>query len=247
MVRAPKFDTVILLTGPAEQPVLAAALRGHNPSLTVQAAATLAELEALAPHFPRARLIGFVTSVVVPGHVLQALGFGAYNFHPGPPQYPGRFPSLFAIYDRATTFGATAHVMTERVDAGPIIGVDFFPMPPQPTLAAVDTLAFARLARLFWHRAEALARQPEPLAQLPIQWGARKSSRRSLAALREIPVDVTKEELERRIAALGHGHHGLGLTVTLHGHSFRYVRAEADDKIEAPSVVPMKEPEAAPA
>jgi methionyl-tRNA formyltransferase len=203
MARTPLFDTVILLTGPAEQPGLAAALRGHNPQLIVHAAASLAELQALTPHFPRARLIGFVTSVIVPTHVLKALGYGAYNFHPGPPQYPGRFPSLLAIYERATTFGATAHVMSERVDAGPIVGVDYFPMPHEPTVARIDAMAFARLARLFWHRAKALATEPKPLPVLPILWSGRKSTLRSIAALCQIPADIAAEEMERRIAAFG--------------------------------------------
>jgi methionyl-tRNA formyltransferase len=201
MPGAPTFDTVILLTGPAEQPALTAALRGHNPSLTVHAADTLAALEALAPLFPRARLIGFVTPVVVPARVIAALGFGAYNFHPGPPHYPGRYPSFFAIHQRAKTFGVTAHAMIERVDAGPIIGVDYFAMPAQPNLLRVDALAYARLARLFWHRARELATQAEPLPALPIAWSGRKGTRRALAALCGLPADSTTEELERHIAA----------------------------------------------
>jgi methionyl-tRNA formyltransferase len=203
MARAPIFDTVILLTGPAEWPALTAALRGHNPSLIVHAAASLAELEALAPHYPRARLIGLVTSVIVPARALDALGFGAYNFHPGPPNYPGRYPSLLAIHERAAMFGVTAHVMHARVDEGPIVGVDYFPMPPQPTLARVDALAFAHLARLFWHRAKALATEPKPLPVLPISWSGRKSTLRSIAALCQIPADTAAEEMERRIAAFG--------------------------------------------
>jgi methionyl-tRNA formyltransferase len=238
MLCAPTFDTVILLTGAAEQTALAAALRGHNPSLSIRAAATLAELEALAPNFHHARLIGFVTSVVVPGHILKTLGFGAYNFHPGPPHYPGRFPAHFAIYDQAAKFGATAHVMTERVDAGPIVGVDYFSMPPRPTVERLEVLAFTRLARLFWHRAQALACDPAPLPRLPIPWSGRKSTLRSLAALCDIPMDIAKEELQRRIAAFGDGHYGLSPSVTLHGHVFRIVKAEAEHEVEAPSIVP---------
>src|SRR6185312_4287553 len=112
-----RMRDLILLAGPVEQPVLAAALRAHNPDLTVHPVATLAELDAFGTGLlARARLIGFCTSVIVPRRVLQALGFGAYNFHPGPPEYPGWIPAQFALYENAAEFGATAHVMIEEVD-----------------------------------------------------------------------------------------------------------------------------------
>src|ERR1700742_508355 len=116
------FDTIILLTGPVEQAVLAAALLGHNPRLTVHWVAASDALARVDPAtLARSRLVGFATPVIVPPHVLDALGFGAYNFHPGPPQYPGWAPAHFALYERATEFGATAHMMAARVDSGPIV------------------------------------------------------------------------------------------------------------------------------
>ena len=59
----------------------------------------------------RARLIAFATPVIVPGRILASLGYGAYNFHPGPPQYPGWAPAHFALYEQANEFGATVHAM----------------------------------------------------------------------------------------------------------------------------------------
>lgn len=104
------FDTIILLTGPVEEAALTGVLRGHRPGLRICPAKSLADLKAFEPEFlRRARLIGFVTDAVVPTRILKALGFGAYNFHSGPPHYPGWVPAHFAIYERAVTFGATAH------------------------------------------------------------------------------------------------------------------------------------------
>ena len=108
----------------------------------------------------------------------SALGFGAYNFHPGPPHYPGWVPAHFAIYNKASYFGATAHVMIERVDAGPIVGVKMFDIPPNTSVLRLQELAFVELARLFWHLAPALATQSEPLAELPVRWSGTKSTRR---------------------------------------------------------------------
>lgn len=53
----------------------------------------------------------------------------AYNFHGAPPEFPGRDPHHWAIHRDAAEYGATLHVMTEKVDAGPILRVCRFPMP----------------------------------------------------------------------------------------------------------------------
>jgi methionyl-tRNA formyltransferase len=233
------FDTIILLAGPVEQPTLTAVLRGHNPQLDVRPAKSLAELDAIDQDvLTRARLVAFVTPVVVPARLLGALGFGAYNFHPGPPHYPGWVPSHFAIYDKASHFGATAHVMIDRVDAGPIVGCKLFRIPPDKTVASLEAMAFVELARLFWNLAKPLATLPEPLPELPIQWTGTKSTRRMYEAKCDIPTDISKEELDRRIAVFGAGHFGISPTVTLHGHAFRYSAPEAENKVDAPSIVP---------
>jgi methionyl-tRNA formyltransferase len=233
------FDTIILLTGPVEEGPLTDVLRGHNPQLDVRAVKSLADLETLSPDLlRRARLIGFVTDVVVPARILKAIGFGAYNFHPGPPHYPGWVPAHFAIYERAEYFGATAHVMAERVDAGPIVGFKMFGIPPNTSVVRLQEMAFVEVARLFWALAPKLAAQREPLAALPIKWSGVKSTRAMYRAMCEIPTDISKDELERRIAVFGDGHFGISPTVTRHGRAFRYAAPETQNKVDAPSIVP---------
>lgn len=221
------FDTVILLTGPIEERALAPVLRRHSPDLDVRNIKTIEELEVLPRALlARARLIGFVTPVIVPKRILEGLGYGAYNFHPGPPQYPGWVPAHFAIYEQAPMFGATAHMMHERVDSGPIVGVEIFPMPENPTVRTLEELALISLARMFWNLSERLATQTTPLAELPITWSGRRSTRRDYAALCEISAEISKGELERRIPVVGNGHFGLAPTITVHGHTFRYEPAQ---------------------
>ena len=141
------FDTIILMTGAAERPIFTSVLSTHNPCLTIIPVETLAELNALEPdRLARARLIAYVASVIVPADVLDRLGYGAYNFHPGPPSYPGWAPAHFALYGRATEFGATAHVMVARVDDGPIVGVEMFSIPPGTSVASLEGMAYARLS-----------------------------------------------------------------------------------------------------
>ncbi len=228
----PEFDTIFLLTGPIEAAALAGVLGIRDPRIDVRHVDALEELDALAPdELARARLIAFSTDVIVPPRILDALGYGAYNFHPGPPTYPGWGPAHFAVYDQVATFGVTAHVMLERVDAGPIVGVELFCVPPNATAKRLEQMAFVALARIFWNLAQALTRA-EALATLPVTWRGRKTTRRIYEELRTVPTTVAKDDLDRRVAVFGHGDKEDGLTVTLHGHTFRYVPPPADPQIE---------------
>src|ERR1700758_1769322 len=218
------FDTVILLTGPIERTVLPAALLGHNPDLTVlpiERSSELAELSA--DLLARSRLVAFVTPVIVPSSILSQLGYGAFNFHPGPPSYPGWAPSHFALYDQAEEFGVTVHAMAERVDSGPIVEAVLFPIAPDIGVLGLEGLAYAHLARLFWGLAGTLATDPRPLPERPLQWGAKKNSRRAYQAICNIPLDISKEELDRRMRVFGGNHFGMAPTINLHGVKFRAV------------------------
>jgi methionyl-tRNA formyltransferase len=218
------FDTVILLSGAAELATLPLVLLGHHPNLSVIPVQTPAELAALnSAVLRRARLIAFATPVIVPANILTQLGYGAFNFHPGPPSYPGWAPAHFALYNRATEFGATAHAMIEQVDAGPIIGVALFPIPAEITVLGLEGLAYAHLAQLFWSMAQSLATDATAPPTLPLTWGSKKYSRRAYRAICDIPLDIPKDELERRIKVFGGNHFGVSPTINLHGVEFRAV------------------------
>lgn len=218
------LDTIILLAGVAERPVLRSLLLAHNPLLTVIAVESRDDLAALsADQLARGRLVAFVTPEIVPASVLARLGYGAFNFHPGPPNYPGWAPAHFALYDRATEFGVTAHVMIEQVDAGPIIDVALFPIPAGISVLALEGLAYAHLAHLFWRLSKSLVTDPQPPPTRSISWGATKYSRRAYRAICDIPLDISKHELDRRIKVFGGNHFGIAPTIHLHGIEFRAV------------------------
>ena len=75
------------------------------------------------------RLIVFSTSVIVTKAILDGLETPAYNFHPGPSPYPDSHAASFALYDGVEHFGATAHVMEEKVDCGPIVAAEWLVVP----------------------------------------------------------------------------------------------------------------------
>ena len=93
--------------------------------------------------------------------------------------------------------------------------------------------------------ARSLAVDPKPPPALPLQWGNKKYSRSAYRAMCEIPLDVAKNELDRRIKVFGGNHFGMSLTFNLHGVEFCAVSAPSIQQVEdsphgTPSRLPMK-------
>jgi methionyl-tRNA formyltransferase len=192
---------LVLLTGAREAPHLSRYLGTWNPGLRIEHAETVGELEAFCR--PGTLLIAFLTSVIVPAAVLEKLGRPAYNFHPGPPTCPGRYPESFAAYRGDERFGATAHVMTRRVDEGPIVGVEWFDVPPGTGQMALADLAYGASVRLFGRLGRRLAVDDAPLPVEPLSWSGRKTTRAEYDALCELTPDIDAQEFARRLRGFG--------------------------------------------
>ncbi|PWC35723.1 formyltransferase family protein [Azospirillum sp. TSO22-1] len=214
--------SIVLLCPPDDRFHLASMLAVHNPALTVTAVSTAEALEGvLAAVDPDTRLIAFRTGVVVPERLLARLQGPAYNFHPGPPAFPGKHPVAFALYDGAARFGATAHEMAAVVDSGPIVGVAEFEVGLAASYADVNERAIGAMIHLFLRLAQPLAASPGPLPRLPVAWGPRRCSQKALEALCALTPDLDPTELQRRVRAFGPVP-GTPLAMTVHGHRFAY-------------------------
>jgi hypothetical protein len=117
--------------------------------------------------------------------------------------------------------------MVERVDAGAIIEVAPFAIPPQISVLGLEGLAYAHLALLFWRLAGRLASDPALPPVLPIEWGDKKNSRNNYRAMCDIPLEISKHEFDRRMRVFGGNHFGIAPTVNLHGIEFRAVMPAA--------------------
>lgn len=225
---------IVLLTGEREAPHLAGHLRGFAPALAVRPAATRAELDALfAAPVPGRRLIAFATNVVVPGRYLAACEHGAYNFHPGPPSYPGVYPESFAVWEGAVRFGATAHRMLKQVDSGPIVASEWFDVPPDCGRMHLATLAFEALVRVFASLSERLACRDEELPENGETWSGPVRLRSAFDAMCRVEPGISETEYRRRYRAFGEGPFQ-DMHVILHGHRFKIDNpwTEADLKAE---------------
>ena len=198
-------DEILLLTGDAEAPHLAQVLSEENPVLRIIHVHDRDELyqAAMEPKAGFRRLIAFCTAEIVPADVLNAVDGPAYNFHPGPPAYPGAHAASFAIYDGAKRFGATVHEMTEKVDAGAIVAVECFDVAAEYRFQDLEIRAFQALARLFGGLATALACETAPLPHQDIEWGTKRGTRREFERMQAFDETMSEEEIRRRFRAFG--------------------------------------------
>jgi methionyl-tRNA formyltransferase len=177
-------------------------------------------------------LLSYATSVIVPPDVLR--GFrGAYNLHAASPHYPGRDPHHFAVYEEASRYGATLHVMTERVDEGPIVDVEWFDVPrnssPTDLLRLANTAGIALLQR--WGPRLQSGELPSP-ADPPIAWTGKKRKRSDFRAMCRLSTTIARDEFERRVRAFDVAGYK-NLTVELHDRVFRIEKSESDGDCES--------------
>jgi len=210
---------LILLTEQAFFEPLGIPLRAASPKLEIVLARTLAELEAAATSTPL-RIVSVGSDVIVPERILTRLATPAYNIHPGPPNYPGIFPSVFALYDGAKTFAVTVHEMAAAVDSGAIVAVDEFPIDPAWDRLSLDTATFQVLLKMMARLAPQLADVTKPLPHATHRWSGPTRTRKDFDALCRLPEDTTPDEFARRYRAIGEGPDH-ALTITRFGRTFR--------------------------
>ncbi len=200
-------EDVVLLTGEVEGPHFRAILQNAKPSLTVHHAETLEALRAICARPPEGggarRLIAFSTGVVVPKAILEGLGTPAYNFHPGPPTYPGSHAASFAVYEGATRFGATVHEMVPRVDSGPIVAVEWFEVPAGVRFMDLELMTYKVLLKQFAELAPTLATSDAPLPRIDATWSGKRRTNAEFEKMKELAADMDEAEIRLRYRAFG--------------------------------------------
>lgn len=199
------LNDIIFLTGEREYRALSNHLAKLNPQVKIHRADTHDDLERLSEKTGHeARVIGFTTGVIVKRDLLNTFKKSPYNFHPGPPNFPGRYPEAWGVYHQARWFGATAHKMEPLVDAGPIIGVERFEVPAGADRFDMAKLCYAGVFRLFNSLAPQLAIASGDLPVLKDEeWSGHKTTLAEYEELRDNPPEDDEAERKRRFLSFG--------------------------------------------
>jgi methionyl-tRNA formyltransferase len=222
---------LILLTEPELMPPLAA--RVAVPGVILDLAPTLDALDRLlAAGTAGTRLLSVGAGFIVPPRILQVLGGPAYNLHPGPPAYPGIFPSVFALDDQAHRFGITLHEMAAKVDEGAIVAVDTYDILADWNRLALDSATFGAMLNMVERLAPALTDVSRPLPRLEVPWSGVKRARKDFDALCALPETADAAAFARRLRAVGEGPDH-ALTITRFGRTFRLIAENQADVVRA--------------
>jgi methionyl-tRNA formyltransferase len=225
------LQRIILITQREFTDLVTKPLQTAAPGVRIEFAWTLGQLTESVRRDPvGARLISLGSDIIVPADTLDLLPGPAYNFHPGPPEYPGIFPSVFALYEDAKKFGVTLHEMAPQIDSGPIVAVDEFGIQPEWDRLALDTTTFATLQNMLEKFAPQLVDVDSPLPTTSIPWGKPRRTCKEFEDLCVLPADVGEAEFVRRYRAVGEGPEH-ALTIERFGRKFYLASAHTESVV----------------
>lgn len=143
------------------------------------------------------------------------------NFHPAPPEWPGRGSASLALYHGSAVFGATAHVMTAKVDTGPILAVKRFPILPEESCESLFSRAEHACLDLFFDVLTHVAQHGDLPGPTGVVWQGKAMSRMEFEQWLILdPSD--RDAFMKKIRAARHSRFP-GPYIIIHGQKFSLV------------------------
>ena len=169
-------------------------------------------------------LLSFGTNVIVGEKILNNENLLSLNVHAAPPEYPGRDPHHFAIYDGVKEYGATLHVMKKKVDSGPIIEVKRFKVLPYDTPNKILTRANEASWILIKNLFKKISSGKKLMPLHNISWGKRITNRKMFLEMCKLDVKISEQEFRRRLKAFSaEGYNNI--YIDMYGYKF-FIKAE---------------------
>ena len=123
----------------------------------------------------------------------------AINFHPAPlPEYKGWAVYNFGLYNNEDRWGVSAHYITDKIDRGEILAVQYFDIGKE-TVKSLREKSHSKLIYLFKNIITAF-KNGEKINSIENQGGT-YYSQKMFEELREIKTHMDSKEIEKRIRA----------------------------------------------
>jgi methionyl-tRNA formyltransferase len=162
-------------------------------------------------------VLSFLNEYILRGPLL---GIQGINFHPAPPNYPGRGGASLALFDGAKSYGATAHMIAAAVDSGPIVAVKRFPIEADDCCDAVYARAEVAALELLIEFVDRYGKSGEIGSDATEAWTRKPTTKREFQQwLVADPADPLA--FVRKVKAARHPRFP-GPFVDLHGFRFAY-------------------------
>lgn len=155
-------------------------------------------------------IICFRSWFILPKQVLESPKYYSINIHPGPPNYPGSGCINFALYNEENEFGVTTHIMEEKVDSGKIINYETFPVLKNQSLESVLKITHQKLfnqltdllLNLSLHGNKYI--EQNIIKNNSVKWSSVKRTLKELNNHREIKLDFSEIEFNKRMRSFHH-------------------------------------------
>ena len=165
----------------------------------------------------------FRSYFILPQTIIDAAEQGAINFHPAPTNYRGRGCLNFALYEGAADYGVTTHLIEKKVDSGPVLRCDRFPIFPGDNVDSLLQRTHHHLLSAFYEVVGGIALQgceyvDEHLKNNTESWSGPLYKLSQLNALQNLEPGAPADEVARVIRATHTS--AFPTQVQLHGHRF---------------------------
>jgi len=160
-------------------------------------------------------VFSFLSDRILKGPLLE---FKNVNFHPAPPEWPGRGSASLAIYHSSVSYGATAHIMTVNIDDGPILSVKRFGILPDESCESLFSRGENACLELFYEIVTHIVIHnalPEPSGE---QWKRKAMTRKQFEKWLILNPD-DRDDFVRKIKATRHSKYP-GPYILIHGYKF---------------------------
>ena len=148
-------------------------------------------------------IFSFLSPIVIPASFLEQVHMLAINFHPAPPKWPGVGSPSYAIFHGDESFGVTAHIMEQKVDAGKIIDVLRFPIQFNDTCETLFNRTLTYSIILFYQVLTSIKLSPE-LQFNGEEWERDAIRRSEFEEWMTVDADDEEEIIQKKIRALSH-------------------------------------------
>ena len=151
-------------------------------------------------------ILCFRSYYVLNQKLISRAKIAAINFHPGLPSNRGIGCVNFALLNNAKNYGATAHLISKKVDSGKILGVVKFKIKANDTVESLLDKTYKMQTKQFFKLIKFLNTNKKNLNVLIFKnknkkWAKKKNNRKQLNQLYEINKNIKKFKLSKIIRA----------------------------------------------
>ena len=151
-------------------------------------------------------IFSFRSHYILKKKLLNNVNCVAINFHPGPPEYRGIGCVNYALYDNSKNYGATAHLIDEKIDHGKIINTKMFKIKKNDSVESLLQKTYNFQIKQAIQIIRSLSKDPKNLQKMiknnkEKKWSKKIKKINFLNKFYEISKNTSRIELKKKIRA----------------------------------------------